>query len=194
MRTLMAAMVLAASICSACSAEDLPKPPPPVKEHDWLKQLTGEWTMNGEMSMGPGKTLKSTGRDSVKMLGGYWVVSDLTQKWDGQPMSSRMTIGYDPKKSKYVGTFISDSDATLWTYIGDVDPAGKVLTLEAEGPDMSQPGKLAKNRDIMSLQDADHRTLTSEMQAPDGKWFTFGTVKYKRIGAARKPSPKRSRR
>jgi hypothetical protein len=68
-------------------------------------------------------------------------------------------------------------DGHFWKYEGTLDAAGKVLTLNTEGPDMSAPGKLAKMKDVIEIKDKDHRTLTSSMQSPNGKWVQFMTMK-----------------
>ena len=45
----------------------------------------------------------------------------------------------------------------LWGYDGELAASGKVLTLNAEGPDMSPgaaPGKLARYRDVIEIKSA----------------------------------------
>ncbi|UUZ78076.1 DUF1579 domain-containing protein [Polaromonas sp. P1(28)-13] len=49
----------------------------PQKEHQWLQQLLGEWTYESEMQMAPGQPpLKSAGKESVRALGGLWVLCE----------------------------------------------------------------------------------------------------------------------
>jgi hypothetical protein len=57
---------------------------------------------------------------------------------------------------------------------------GVMLTQNTEGPSMSTPGKLAKLRDVIEIQDKDHRVLTSHMQGEDRKWTQFMTVHFRR--------------
>jgi hypothetical protein len=70
----------------------------------------------------------------------------------------------------------------MWKYEGSVDPSGKILTLEAEGPNMLQPGTTAMYRDIYEIKSKDEYLQTSAMQGPDGKWITFmkGEVRRKK--------------
>jgi uncharacterized protein DUF1579 len=45
-----------------------------------------------------------------------------------------MTLGYDPEKKQYVGTWVGSMMSYLWVYDGSLDAEEKVLTLNAEGP------------------------------------------------------------
>lgn len=157
------------------------KPVQPSKEHSWLKQLEGEWDLEGEAIPGPGKPpLKSTGHESAKMLGGFFLVTDLEGKGDMGEMHARMAVGYDPKSKKYTGSWVSDMDATHWVYTGEVDASGKKLALLADGPDMADPTRTAKYKDEYEIVDADHRVLRSSLQSADGKWTEFMTMRYTR--------------
>jgi hypothetical protein len=98
----------------------------------------------------------------------------------GMKMKSLLTIGYSPAKKKYVGTFLSSCDSTLWKYEGEMDASGKKLTLHTEGPHMLDPAKTAKYREVLELVDKDHKRFTSYMIAEDGKETKFVTMEYRR--------------
>lgn len=155
---------------------------PPQKEHEWLQQLVGEWTVESEMMMGPGMPpVKTTGSESARAIGGLWVVAELKGTMPtGGPMSAMLTLGYNPEKKKYVGTWVDSVMNHMWHYEGTLDATGKILTLETEGPNMMSPGKTAKYRDVIEIKSKDHKTLTSSAMGEDGKWMTFGTSHYKR--------------
>ena len=141
MKKLFAVVGLVAAVAVG-RADDTPKLPAPLKEHDWLKQLAGEWVTEAEMVMEPGKPpMKSTGTETARTLGGFWLVGEHKSRVMGIPVTGVMTVGYDPAKKKYVGTWVCSMDGHLWNYEGAVDSAGKVLTLNTEGPDMTKPGK-----------------------------------------------------
>jgi hypothetical protein len=173
----LAAAVLAGSAWS-WAKDDAPKMPSPRKEHEWLKQLAGEWDTESEMVMGPGKpTVKTKGTESTRLVGGFWSVSEHKGDFMGAPFTGLMTVGYDPEKKKYVGTWVCSMCDRLWKYEGTAD--GKTLTLETEGP-CPGTGKLAKMKDVIELKSNDHKVLTSSMQTEDGKWVTFMTLNARR--------------
>ena len=68
----------------------------------------------------------------------------------------------------------------LWLYEGSLDAAGRVLTLDAEGPSMTGDGKMAKYQDIITFESDDHRVLASRMLGDDGAWRQFMTAHYRR--------------
>lgn len=165
---LMPLLLLSTTVVAA----DPPMAAKPTKEHEWLKQLAGEWETATEATVGPNQPpMKCTGVEKAKMIGNLWILSEIDNKeFD---MTGVMTVGYDPEKKKFIGTWVDSMTNHMWKYEGTLDEAGKVLTLEAEGPSMASPGKMAKYRDVTELKDKDHRTLTSSMQMEDGKWFPF---------------------
>lgn len=48
-------------------------------------------------------------------------------------MTTIMTIGYDPHRQRFVGTFVASMMTHLWMYEGALDDGERVLTLETEG-------------------------------------------------------------
>ncbi len=156
--------------------------PAPQKEHQWLQRLVGEWISEGEAAMEPGKPPeKFRTTESVRTLGGLWILAEgRGQMPDGSAATTMMTLGYDPQKQRYVGTFIASMMTHLWRYDGALDASGRVLTLDTEGPSMATPGKMAKYRDVIEVESDDRRMLTSHMQDGDGKWHLFMTAHYRR--------------
>ncbi len=154
----------------------------PQKEHEWLQRLVGEWTFEGEMTMGPGKpTEKFSGTESVRSLGDLWILAEGQGEMpEGGLATTLMTLGYDPQRKRFVGTFIMSMMTHLWLYDGGLDAAEKVLTLNTEGPDMSAEGRLARFKDAIEVKSNDHRILTSHMLGEDGKWHKLMTAHYRR--------------
>ena len=186
MRSLAVASFLAAflAVTVGLKAQEPPKMPAPEKEHGWLEQLVGDWTTEMVAASMPGQPAteeKCNGTESVRSVGGFWTLSEFKGTMPGgMPMSGVMTLGYDAQKKKYIGTWVDSSNSHMWHYLGTLDPAGKVLTLEAEGPDMMTPGKMAKYRDVIEIKGKSERTLTSSMQGGDGKWTPMMTLTAKR--------------
>jgi hypothetical protein len=161
----------------------MPEMPPPAKEHAWLQQFVGDWETDVEINMEPGKPpVKGKGVESDRMLGGFWLVAEGSGTMEGMPgtMTSLLTLGYDPEQKAYVGTWIDSMTSYLWKYNGSVDPSGKKLTLECEGPCPMKPGKLSKFREVTEFKSKDHRVFTSSMLGDDGKWASMVTVHYHR--------------
>ena len=71
--------------------------------------------------------------------------------------------------------------AFMWRYEGGVDPSGKVLTLDADGPSFTGDGKLTKFQDSYEFKSDDEILMTSRMLDADGKWVTFMSGIAKRV-------------
>ena len=154
----------------------------PQKEHAWLQKLVGEWTYEVEAVMAPGQPpIKSQGAESVRSLGGLWIVGEGQGECPGGgPATTLLTLGYDPSAKRFVGTWVGSMMTHLWVYDGALDASGKVLTLDAEGPSFAGDGKMAKYQDITEIKSDDHRVLSSRVLGPDGKWNQFMTAHYRR--------------
>ena len=161
--------------------EQCPMQAEPQKEHQWLQALVGEWSFEGECQMGPDQPpMKNTGACVTRSLGGLWVVNEGTGEMPGGGMmNSIITLGYDPQKQRFVGTFVASMMTFLWLYEGTLDSSGKVLTLNAEGPSFAGDG-MAKYQDIVTVESKDHWILSSQMQGDDGQWTKFMTANYRR--------------
>lgn len=160
----------------------------PQKEHQWLEKLVGEWTVETEATMGPGKPPeKFAGTESVRSVGGLWVVCEGHGEMPGAGMSTSLTtIGYDPQQSQFVGTFVGSMMTNLWNYKGSLNPDETVLTLEADGPAMPDDGKMVEGKmatyqDVIEMKSDDHRVMTSRVLRDDGEWQEFMTSHYRRI-------------
>lgn len=169
---LAAALLFAGTLLAA----EPPAMPKPVAEHDWLKQFAGEWETETEIFMEPGKPpMKARGTESARMLGGFWVMGEHKGEFMGTPFTGVMTVGFDPGKKKYVGTWVDSNTSALWQYVGTVDASGKVLTLETEGfCPMEQ--QVCQFKDVIEFKSSDHRVLTSTKLGKDGKWTPVMTL------------------
>ncbi|WP_250124682.1 DUF1579 domain-containing protein [Chroococcidiopsis sp. CCMEE 29] len=154
----------------------------PQKEHQWLQKLVGEWTYETEAMMGSDQPPeKATGAERVRSLGGLWVLAEGQGEMPGGGnATTMMTIGYDPQKQRYVGTWVGSMMTYLWLYDGELDSSEKLLTLNSDGPAMSAEGKMAKYKDVIEFKNNDHRVMTSHVLGDDGQWHHFMTVSYRR--------------
>jgi hypothetical protein len=154
----------------------------PQEEHRWLEQLVGDWVMEAEMDMGPDHPPEtSKGTERVRSIGGLWFMAEGRGEVPGGGEATMiMILGYDPAKKRYVGSWIGSMMAYQWVYEGELDAAGRVLTLESEGPDMAGGGGTARYRDLIELRSSDHRVLTSHMLDGDGDWHPFMEAHFRR--------------
>jgi hypothetical protein len=170
---LAAALLLSAPLALA----QMPGMPQPGPEHELLKKDVGAWDATSEMFMGgPGSApTVSKGTETVRMVGGFWQVSDFAAEMMGQPFEGRGAMGYDPAKKKYVGTWIDSMTPGYYTVEGTYDAATKTLTATMEGPDPS--GAIVKTKETTEWKDADTRVFT--MYDADGKTVSM-RITYKR--------------
>ncbi|GET42746.1 DUF1579 domain-containing protein [Microseira wollei] len=151
----------------------------PQQEHRWLDRLVGEWIYETECSMGSDQPpSKSKGFEVVRSLGGFWIVAEGEGEMpDGGTAKTIITLGYEPKIDRYVGTFVASMMANLWVYNGSLDANKNVLTLDTEGPNFSETA-IAKYQDMIEFVSEDRRTLTSRILGEDGNWHQFMTSHY----------------
>lgn len=154
----------------------------PQKEHQWLQKLVGEWTCETEAKMGADRPPeKATGTESVRSLGGLWILAEGQGEMPGGgAATTMMTLGYDPQKQRYIGTWVGSMMSYLWLYDGELDEAKNVLMLNSDGPSMTAEGKMGKYRDVIQFISDDHRVMTSHFLSDDGQWHQFMTVNYQR--------------
>lgn len=154
----------------------------PGAEHQWLQRLVGEWSFETVADAEPGKpSAKMTGTESVRSIDGMWVLCEGRGDAGECSMGSTvMTLGFDPAKGKYVGTFIGSTMPFLWIYEGALADAGARLALSAAGPSFAVEGAMANYRDTIEFVDDDHRILSSEIEGEGGVWRPFMKMHYRR--------------
>lgn len=155
------------------------KAPEPQEQHRWLQRLVGEWSWEFDA----GEEGKHTGTERVRSLGGLWVLLESSGTTPGgETADSVITLGYDPQKERFVGTFIGSMMTNLWVYEGTLDAGGTVLTLDTEGPGFTPEAKMTKYQDIYEIRSDDERMLRSRSLGDDGEWHEFMTAIYRRKG------------
>lgn len=154
----------------------------PQKEHQWLvDNLTGSWDFVSECNMGPDQPpAKFVGVLETRSLGGMWIVGEGKGDMPGGDVGiTVITLGYDIKQQRYVGTFIGSMMDFMWIYNGSLDASEKVLTLDTDGPNFTGPG-MSKYQDIITLINDDHHVMRSQVQGEDGKWTQIVEMNYRR--------------
>jgi hypothetical protein len=163
------------------------KPPESTKEHEWLLKLLGDWTFEHDAPPVDGEPPgKIRGTETFRSIGVTWVHGEgLSDMPDGTTAISQMTLGWNPTKQRYEGTWIGSMMAWLWVYDGEVDASGRRLSLYSRGPSMSDDGTIAEYKDVVEFTSDDSRTLTGHTKAADGTWQPFMQVEYHRVAPAR---------
>lgn len=106
------------------------QPVTPGKEHEFLKELVGEWDLEFDATM--------KGKSVYTMVhNGLWLESkvemDMPQgKFTGQGLDS-----YDPVKKKFVAIWVDSMSASPIVLEGDMDTKTKTITMFGKGPDPS---------------------------------------------------------
>ncbi|MCA9048045.1 MAG: DUF1579 domain-containing protein [Planctomycetaceae bacterium] len=183
-----ASIVSTMTVCvvmSASLAQDTSLFPSPAPQHAFLKKFVGKWKSESEIRTGPNQpSQKYTGTMSFRMLGEFWVISDVAAEMPGGGrFSAVQTIGFNSKTGRYDGTWVDSVTDHMWTYHGTAE--GETLTLEAEGPNFLSPGKTANFRDIYEFRSADEIAVFSKIQSDDGTWVTYVTGTMRRAEAGK---------
>jgi hypothetical protein len=185
----LSAIVLAA-FCAAAGARaganepaseafqfPVPKPGP---EHEILKKEEGVWDASVETMMPDGNKDVSKGLETNTLLGGLWLITDYKGALGPQDFSGHGVMGYDPKKKKYVGTWVDTMSTTLAVVEETYDAATKTITGTMEATD--ENGKTVKMKMVTEWKDDNNRIFTMSGPGPDGKEVMMMRITYKRRG------------
>lgn len=160
------------------AAQASPMETKPQAQHRWLHKLVGEWQYEFEAMTPGGPT--SSGTERVRKIGDLWVVAESDGEMPGSgPIVMVVTLGYDPAKKRFVGTWIGSMMADLWVYDGELDAAERVLTLNSIGPSMKGDGSRAPYQDIIELVNDNERLFRAQV-LEDGAWKPLMTARYRR--------------
>jgi Protein of unknown function (DUF1579) len=142
----------------------------------------GEWDFESECEMGNDQPKsKTVGKQRTQALGSLWTLGEMEMPGpDSKPMRSIMTLGFDPERKKFVGTFVTACMTYLWLYEGSLDASRRVLTLDCEGPSFTGDGSMAKYQDIIEVVDQDTYLFSSRFLGADGNWVKFMHGKHTR--------------
>jgi quinol monooxygenase YgiN len=192
MKTILviATAITAAGPWGMAPREAAPAGIPPTSEHEWLLKLEGEWHATIEASLGPDtEPVRAEQRETIRSIGGLWVLAESIGDNNGTPMSSLFTLGYDTANKRFVGCWVDSVQTHLWTYTGQLDESKAVLTLEAEGPPSGNP-TISKYRVVITLKGPDHKVVVSSIEVSDGRWFEYVTADYRRTVSTKTEKPR----
>lgn len=188
MKMLCAALGLTILLASAPAAlaQDLPRP---GKEHAFLAERVGDWKLDMSFREPGGPWMKMSGTEKVEMtLGGFWQKATLNATMEMGPMKIPFTgigtLGYDPTKKKYVGTWLDSMSPWLATMEGDYDPKTKTLSMMSTHVDPTT-GKREPMIVETVFKSADEATFRMiHPKKDDGKDWVSAKIEYKRVKVA----------
>lgn len=112
--------------------------PQPTPEHARLESGLGRWNVKCTYFMDPSQPpMVCDAVETVEPVGPFWTVSLFESEFMGMPFRGRSTLGYDPQKKKWVGTWVDSMSPSMFVMEGGYDAAGKVLTMHCRGPHMA---------------------------------------------------------
>jgi hypothetical protein len=154
----------------------------PTREHQWLGRLIGDWTWTHDVpATGDTRVTHLEGTETFRAIGQLWVLGEAVGPMPGGGASvSLMTLGWDPQKNKYVGTWVGSPMPSLWVYEGELEAGGNALALYSTGPAMDGSSGLAPYKDVIAFLDDNTRTLAGHVKGANGDWQRFMTVEYRR--------------
>lgn len=150
---------------SGARAQESPVPKP-TPEHERLAQHVGTWDATVKMwAHGPSSEPdESKGVEVVKLMpGGLWQLSEFHGKVGDMPFHGTGQTGYDPKKGKYIGTWVDSMSPEISMMEGDFDSKTETMTMTMKGTD-PHSGKPYEARLTSVNKDKDHRVFTMSMK------------------------------
>jgi len=159
----MLVAVFSISISGIANAQE-PEMPTASPEHAVLKKDRGAWDCKMKMWMGPGDPEESTGSETNKMVGDFWLISSFKGTFGGMDFTGSGTMGYDPKTKKYVGTWVDSMTPTVTHMSGTFDKKTQTMTLMGEG--MGADGGPMKTKNVTVYKDDGSRVMTMYTAMP----------------------------
>lgn len=141
--------------------------PKPTAEHERLAHEVGTWdaTIKSWVQGPSAEPIVSKGTEVVKLMpGGLWLLTEFHGKAAGDiAFHGAGATGYDPKKGKYVGTWVDSMSPAVMLTEGDFDPKTDTLTMTAKGTEPAS-GKPYDAKMTSVFKDKDTRVFTMSMK------------------------------
>lgn len=137
-------------------------------EHAEVLRKAGDWLVRCTYYMGgEADPIEVDGRETGQMLGDLWCNSRFEADMLGSPLQGNGSLGFDPVKKKYVGTWKDSATPFLYTFEGTFDPVIGVFDLAGENFDPVRQC-LAVYRSRVEFISADEHVLDLSIDVPEG--------------------------
>ena len=165
-----------AGFVARASSEETVKP---VKAHDLLKSLAGEWTFVTKVTA-DGNAAESPGTEkSFLSCNGLWLMTEYEGARKGLPFQGRGMLGYDTDKKKYINAWVDCTSTSLSVFEGSADDSGRTLTLVFDCKDAAT-GITTTYKKVIQIKDADHNEMHMYIVGSDGKETEAVSASYTR--------------
>lgn len=134
-------------------------------QHEILKHEIGTWNADATFFMPDGNQMKATGKETNRMLGEFWIISDFEMDMGGMPFQGHGSFGYDSKNGNYIGSWIDSMSPHVMHMTGTWDAEQRTFIYLAEGLDMMGSPEKSKMTTVLSA-DGKTRTFTRWVQTP----------------------------
>ena len=135
------------------------------KAHKVLKMDEGNWDAQVTLWLGPDGPYEepqtSTGKETNRMIGEFWIVSNFRGDFGGMPFTGHGQTGYDPGKKNYVGSWIDSFSPHATKTIGSWDADKNTMTFKTTSVGMD--GKRTKGKNVVVYEGTNKRTMTMFM-------------------------------
>jgi len=155
-------------LASVSIAQESPVPKP-APEHERLAHDVGTWnaTIKSWVRGPSAEPIVSKGTEVVKLMpGGLWLLTEFHGKAGDIAFHGAGQTGYDPKKGKYVGTWVDSMSPAVMLMEGDFDPKTNTMTMTAKGTEPAS-GKPYDAKMTSVHKDKDTRVFTMSMKSDE---------------------------
>jgi len=144
---------------STLSAQEPPEMEKPGEHHKHLKMMAGTWDVKSKFHIVPGQIIEMNGVEVVKMQpGGFWLISDFTGKFMGEPFHGHGVLGYEAHKKEYVGTWADSIASVLVISKGTCSKDGRVTTMIGKSFNPMEKREVTYKQ-VTEIKDANTKTF-----------------------------------
>lgn len=104
-------------------------------EHKMVMKSVGSWEGTMSMHMGVPEPTKAPCTEVITAVGDLWVTTRFEMDFMGMPFSGASSMGYDPEKEMFVGTWIDSMTPRLTIMEGKFDEEKNAIVMHYEMPD-----------------------------------------------------------
>ena len=151
----------------------------PLEEHKMLMMDEGVWRATMTLQQGPGQASEPiVGIETNTMIGELWSVGKFEAVIEGAPYVGFATLGYDPAKGQYVGTWVDSSTSYITEMQGSYDAVSSTLTLfyTTAGPG----GQVEERKNVMVYANRNTRDFDMFLKT-NGEWVKSMEILYERL-------------